>query len=411
MADRGHRASVVTPWQPGLPVREDDDGIAVHRPRPLATRVPWFAKDPERRHHPPFPDPGTVRAVRAMVHRDRPDIVHSYGWISYSVAAALRGTGIPLVLSARDYAYVCAVRTYLHVSGVVCSGPGLTKCLSCATQTYVLDEAGDLVSARRGLPVHPRHRVRGFVKGVVAVSSVWLGRPILRGPLRGLHSASSYVRSVMDRYLLGIGPGDATRVASEVIPNFLLEDPGSSADPAALAALPDEPYILFVGALLPAKGIWQLLEAYQRLRAPRPPLVLLGPSYPTSPTSFPDGVSVRGPVNNATVLRAWDRALFGVVPSIAAETFGNVITEAMSRGRAVIASRLGGIVDIVLPEETGLLVPPGDVQALAAAMQRLLDDPALCDRLGGAARESAHRFDPDEVLSRLEELYLRVVGA
>jgi glycosyltransferase involved in cell wall biosynthesis len=408
MADRGHRVSVVTPWQPGVAELEQDDEVRVLRPRPLATRVPWFARDPARRHHPPFPDPGTVRAVRRIVRDHEPDLVHSYGWISYSVAAALRGSGVPLLLSARDYAYICAVRTYLHVSGSVCSGPGLRKCLSCATQTHVLDEAGDSVSARRGLPINFRHRARGAAKGLVAVSSVWLGKPLLLGPLRGLHSASTFVRTVMDRHLLGTRAQTKPAVVSQVIPNFILEDPGSSPDKQALARLPSQPFILYVGALLPSKGIWQLFEAYGRLRDPKPPLVLLGPSYHTSPTSFPDGVHAPGAVSGATVLAAWDRALFGVVPSIGAETFGNVITEAMSRGRAVVASELGGIVDIVQPGVTGELVPPGDVPSLAAAMQRLLDDPALTRRLGDGARAASERYGVDPIISRLEALYLKV---
>jgi glycosyltransferase involved in cell wall biosynthesis len=231
---------------------------------------------------------------------------------------------------------------------------------------------------------------------------------MLLNPLRGLHSASTFVRSVMDHHLLGARPGEQPAVISEVIPNFLMEDPGGSPDAAALAGLPAQPFILYVGALLPAKGIWQLFDAYQQLRAPRPPLVLLGPSYHTSPTTLPEGVYAPGPVSNTTVLAAWDQALFGVVPSIAAETFGNVIPEAMSRGRAVVASELGGIVDIVIPGETGLLVPPGNVTALAAAMQRLLDDPALRLRMSDAARAAAERYRPDAIIDRIEALYRAV---
>jgi glycosyltransferase involved in cell wall biosynthesis len=138
--------------------------------------------------------------------------------------------------------------------------------------------------------------------------------------------------------------------------------------------------------------------------------VLVGPRFHNSPTELPPGVQWLGSVSHATVLAAWDRARFGVVPSVGAETFGNVATEALSRGRPVVASRLGGIVDIVVDDECGLLVPPADVPALAAAMQRLIDEPETCARLGRGATERARRFRADEVLPRFERLYLDVLA-
>jgi glycosyltransferase involved in cell wall biosynthesis len=61
----------------------------------------------------------------------------------------------------------------------------------------------------------------------------------------------------------------------------------------------------------------------------------------------------------------------------------------MAHGRPVVASAVGGLLDLVVDGETGLLVPPGDVEALRAALERLLADPALRGRLGAAARERA----------------------
>jgi glycosyltransferase involved in cell wall biosynthesis len=109
-------------------------------------------------------------------------------------------------------------------------------------------------------------------------------------------------------------------------------------------------------------------------------------------------------------MAAWDRALLGVVPSVGAETFGNVVTEAMSRGRAVVASRLGGIVDIIEDGVSGLLVAPADDRALAAGIQRLIDDPELREHLGAAAAERVHRFTADRVLPQFEDLYRDVLA-
>jgi glycosyltransferase involved in cell wall biosynthesis len=69
------------------------------------------------------------------------------------------------------------------------------------------------------------------------------------------------------------------------------------------------------------------------------------------------------------------------------EGFGVVCAEAMAHGRPVVAAAVGGLLDLVVDEETGLLVQPGDVGALRAALQRLLDDEELRRRLGAAGRE------------------------
>ena len=69
------------------------------------------------------------------------------------------------------------------------------------------------------------------------------------------------------------------------------------------------------------------------------------------------------------------------------EGFGLACAEAMAHGRPVVASAVGGLLDLVVDEETGLLVPPGDVPALRAALERLLDDRTLRARLGARGRE------------------------
>jgi glycosyltransferase involved in cell wall biosynthesis len=111
------------------------------------------------------------------------------------------------------------------------------------------------------------------------------------------------------------------------------------------------------------------------------------------------------------VMASWERCLFGVVPSKMPEPLGVVALEAMSRGKAVVASATGGIPDMVVDGETGLLFPPGDVQALRAAMQRLIDEPDLRARLGAAAFERVTRFTADAVMPAYEELYRRATAA
>lgn len=89
------------------------------------------------------------------------------------------------------------------------------------------------------------------------------------------------------------------------------------------------------------------------------------------------------------------------------EGFGQVVVEAMAAGRPVIASAAGGPAELIEDGVDGLLVPPGDDVALAAAIGRLVDDTALGDRLGAAARVSARRFGLDGIVGELEEALLR----
>ncbi|HEX8075826.1 MAG TPA: glycosyltransferase family 4 protein [Thermoleophilaceae bacterium] len=380
LARRGHGVAVATAWQRRLPATEERDGIPVHRLRDLTSRVPFVSDDPYKHVPPPFPDPEAVLRFRRLFRRFAPDVVHSYGWLTYSCAAALSGTAIPLVLSIRDYGNLCAVRTLVRFQREPCSGPAPVKCLECAAQHY------------------------GRAKGAVAVGGVLGGRRLLARRARGAHFNSAHTRRVAWQHLLA----GRTRIArgspaDAAVPPFLGEAPAGPPDAETLARVP-EGCILFVGALRRVKGVPELLEAYGRLPAP-PPLVLIGTREIDTPRSFPPGVTVLESVAHATVMAAWDRALFGVFPSRLAEPFGNVVHEAMSRGRAAIGTTPGGHSELIVDGESGLLVPSGDVDALTAAIRRLIDDGALRDRLATAARERARLFAAERALPRIEELY------
>ena len=129
-----------------------------------------------------------------------------------------------------------------------------------------------------------------------------------------------------------------------------------------------------------------------------------------TPSRFPDGVTVITDVAAGTLQAIWDRALFGVSPSITPEGLGNVVHEAMSRGCPMIGTRPGGHEDIIEDGDSGLLVPLADTAALADAMARLISDPELRRRLGRRALERASLFTPEHVFPQLERLYYETAG-
>ncbi|HVS84787.1 MAG TPA: glycosyltransferase [Gaiellaceae bacterium] len=93
------------------------------------------------------------------------------------------------------------------------------------------------------------------------------------------------------------------------------------------------------------------------------------------------------------------------------EPFGQSVAQGMAAGLAVVATAEGGPAEYVEPGRTGLLYPPGDVDALAAALRTLADDPDLRARLGAAARERAHDFAPETVARLLESVYANLEGS
>ena len=153
--------------------------------------------------------------------------------------------------------------------------------------------------------------------------------------------------------------------------------------------------VLFVGRLSPEKGIEEFLAATEAL-----PRTVVG----GGPIDVPESV---GPVTDAGPY--YERAAVVVVPS-RREGYGMVAREAMAHGRAVVASDVGGLHDAVQDGVDGVLVPPRDVAALRAAVERLLGDRELCERLGAAARAKAEReWSWDASTDALLAVYERVL--
>lgn len=179
-----------------------------------------------------------------------------------------------------------------------------------------------------------------------------------------------------------------------------------------LAQLPQEPFLMFVGDLRPIKGLRVLLAAYAELYAELsavgadvPPLVLIGKQWADTPRDLPPNTIVLHDWPNDAVRAAWARSCIGLAPSLWREPFGIVVIEAMAGGSPVIGARVGGIPEIVVDGESGLLVPPGDVAALRAAMQRLIEDDALCRSMGEAARCRAAQYTTAAVVPQIEAAY------
>ncbi|MGZ4410876.1 MAG: glycosyltransferase family 4 protein [Gaiellaceae bacterium] len=178
-----------------------------------------------------------------------------------------------------------------------------------------------------------------------------------------------------------------------VIPSAveLPPEPGREAEPAEL---------LYVGRLSAEKGVLELIEATRDMR-----LVVAG-NGPLR-QRVPDAL---GFVPHDRVGELYERAAVVCCPSHR-EGFGMTCAEAMAHARPVVASAVGGLLDLVVDGETGLLVAPRDVPALRAACERLLGDPDLRRRMGEAGRRRiAERFSWPGVVAQLLEAYDRALA-
>ncbi len=384
LLQRGHEVSVVTVWSPGLAETEDDQGVRVYRLKQIRTLLPWLNRGRGQRHQPPFPDPVTVLGLRKIIKAAQPEIIHSYGWLSFSVAVALQGYDIPLLISARDYGYSCPTRSLLH-HGRTCSGPALAKCLSCAAEYY------------------------GGPKGWMAVLGVFFSRPILAKRIDAVHSVSQYVQGIIERDLIGNQAASRKyEIIKKDISSFLIPSDQETGDPDFVKRLPAQPYILYVGGLQRRKGLDQLLEAYEKLDSP-PPLVLIGYSAADMPKQFPPNVLVLQDVSHANVMEAWERCLFGVIPSLWPDPSPGVVREAMSKGKAVVVTSVGGSTEMIGENRNGLLVPPGDVEELARAMRCMIDHKDYREELGQAGLEWSKQYMAEAVVPQFEQLYQQVI--
>jgi glycosyltransferase involved in cell wall biosynthesis len=177
------------------------------------------------------------------------------------------------------------------------------------------------------------------------------------------------------------------------------------------------PRLLCIGRLIPIKGHLVLLRALAQARRRVPDIALdiagRGPLEPALKSyvrelGLEDAVRFLGFVS--PIEAAVEEAAIVVVPSLG-EGFGMVALETMERARPVIASAVGGLPEIVVDGETGLVVPPGDADALAEAMAALAGDLARAAEMGKAGRERALReFPPDRSADRIEELYRAAVS-
>jgi glycosyltransferase involved in cell wall biosynthesis len=313
--------------------------------------------------------------LRRRIAKVRVDVVHGHNLfptISPSVIRVAAEEGVPFVLTLHNYRLLCLPATLLR-DGDLCE-----DCVGRTPWPGVL---------------HRCYRGSALGSGALALSI-------------GLHRwASTFDRVslflavggfVRDKHIAGGVPADRIRVKSNFTwPTSRREGPGN--------------YYLYIGRLAREKGIDTILEAWRD--APGQLLVVGdGPDArrlrgaATPHVRFLDGV----PAEEVASLIRGARAL--VLPSVWYEGQPRVVLEAYAAGVPVIASRIGGLQEVVIDGRTGLLTDPGEATSWIRAATIIADDNE-CVRLGnGAFAEWAQRYTPEQAIRELESAYADAIA-
>lgn len=294
--------------------------------------------------------------LRQVLQEFQPDVVHvrMFMWqLSPLILPLLRS--VPCLYQTAIYKAICPLGTKVLPNGNACADPAGLACLGqgCLTpQTWMV------LMLQRQLWLRWRH----VFNLVVALS----------------HSMKEKLEAE------GITP-------VEVVHNGVSER-------SLRPPLSDPPTVAFAGRLVPEKGGEVLLRAFAEVKAqvPQAQLLIAGQGSEggklrsiAAELGIAAHVTWLGHLPRLEMEQQFDAAWVQVVPSLWEEPFGNVTTEAMMRGTAVIASAVGAQPEIVSSGETGFLVPPNDVAALANRLSQLLLCPALAEQMGQAGHQRA----------------------
>jgi glycosyltransferase involved in cell wall biosynthesis len=317
----------------------------------------------------------TLRDVHDLVRRERPRaalVQNVLPLISPSIYSALRDERVPIAQLVYNYRLVCP-DAHLFTAGRICE-----RCLGRNFAHAVI------------------HRC---YRGSFVLSAWYAG-------ILGWHRARSTFAAI-DRFLL---PDDFMRgkLAEGGLPADRMRVVGT---PFVLPDRPaprDEGFVLFVGRLVPQKGILTLVEAMGRMERRDARLIVVGDGPLRSDAAAlaeraaPGRVEFLGPLFGDAMRETLQRCAFLCLPSEWYDNAPLVLHEAYAAGKPIIASRIDGIPEIVADGTDGMLVPPRDASALAAAIDTLLADPERRRRLGEAARRKAESlFAPAAYYRRL----------
>lgn len=333
-----------------------------------------------------------------------------------ALAGRIREAGVAIVESAHRRGAFGPLAMARHVAEfrdvVRAEKPDIVHCVSLRL-ILLGGLAAKLAGVRRRLYAVTGLGLLGASRGARAAAIRRAVGLTLRGPLGGRG-----VRFVFEN------DSDAGLLGLPATPDRSLIVGGAGVDPQEAAPLPAQPplKLALVARMVKSKGVDVAVEAVGLARAAgaEVTLDLYGAPDSHNPRSFDEatlrGWSQRPGVvwhgHSSDVAAVWRSHHVGCVPSLGGEGLPRSLLEAASHGRAILTTATPGCRDFTRDGVEGLVAPPGDPRALAAAMIRLAADPALVARLGSAARERlSDGFTTQQVADKFVALYRAMLAA
>jgi glycosyltransferase involved in cell wall biosynthesis len=398
LAAAGHDVVVVAS---GTPAGSTMDGsVLVYRAPVSLARLPLLYQRPDRLFHPPWPDPAFRRAVERVVTDLAPDVVHAHGWCAFSAAAAARAAPHrpAVVVTLHDYGLRCPKKTLLRGGDECRQGLGL-RCVTCGGA----EQGAVKRSALAGALARTVPRLDAAVHRYLAVSTHVARRSGFADRVEVVPNfldlpAGEHVPPVGSRVLF-VGTGERHK-GLRVFLDACARLPAGLADPVVVGAQPPAHHPSWPAVAAPAGARWPAVAAPAGARWP----AVAAPAHGFDAT-------FAGRLTGEPLWQQYRDAALVVAPSIWADPCPTVVLEAMAFGRPVVGSDAGGIPDLVEDGVSGVLVPPRDPRALAAAIGGLLADRARLAAMARAARDRARLFGTDAVVPRIVAAYERALAS
>lgn len=427
----------VEPQDPQLAEVTDDDGVTVWRlslPRSLPQP---HEPDGETAFEASYRPRGAEAFIRNWLARERPDVIHLHSGylLGGAVLQAAAARGIPVVVTLHDYWFICPRITMLQPGGACCTGPeSAAKCAWClATEQrrYRLPErllgapvARALAGAATRAVAAPPLRAFNLdpLRTRARVRDIEQRNRLLQASLRGAAAIISPSRFLRDQMAMAGVPSDRITL----LPYGL--EPG----PRLARRAPDHVALRvgFLGQIAPHKGVHVLIEAVRMLhtsralRGRRVELIIQGDltrerDYVRQLRALAAAVAAdddqedsrvvfAGPIVDRRLEALFNRIDILAVPSVWYENAPLVMLEAKRAGLPVLASRLGGMAELVRDGEGGLLAEAGSPSSFARQLQRLIDEPDLIDHF---RQQITPPSSIDDEVSALLDIYARVSRA
>lgn len=359
LKERGHRAAFFA-----LGDKDERKGDIYVRERRLSPRRAIF-------------DRSTFKYLQSIIKDFKPDILHLHNTIFFSLFFHLNldKLNIPIVKTMHDFRALCPSGWLLLPDYKICNTFQGRACVKNKCLKYYHIKGVELLINILRSNIEKK-KIDLFIS-----PSTPLKEALLRGGFKNVH----------------------------YLPNFISHD---LAHHETFAGKDEEKIILYVGRLGREKGVHNLITAAKEIfkSHPETKLVIVGTGREkenlekeSKELNIDENVIFKGYTDDIKEL--YIKSYLVAIPSIWMENCPLVALEAMASGKAIVASRIGGLTDIVENEKTGLLVTPNNTKELADAIIRLLENPSLTLQMGQAARERSAQYNFDIYLSKLIELY------